>query len=126
MGFHDVLAGNGYIEWMRGLIASGFTASDVLVSGKHSIYFDDVCHVIAFNSPQFNAYWEYGDIRNVGYRVRDQLGNKVRYELNIMASDLQQPFGQILIETTDQSEPDRWVAKILAHCNQPSPAWKRQ
>ena len=118
MGFNDLIAGNRYLQWKRELIDGGFTVSDQLVSGKHSVLFDDARRLIAFVCPQFGHCWNYHDVRNVGCRFRDQFYNKVRYELNMTTSDIEQPMGQILIETTNQSEPDFWVAKILAHVNQ--------
>ena len=118
MGLHDLLAGDRYLQWKRDLINGGFTVSDQLVSGKHSVLFDDVRRVIAFVSPQFCHYWNYDDVTNVGCQLRDQFYNKVRYELNMMTLNIEQPLGQILIETTNQSEPNYWVAKILAHVNQ--------
>jgi hypothetical protein len=118
MAFHDWAAGNRHLQYKRDLIDNGFTVSDQLVSGQHEVLFDDIRRVIAFISPQFCCDWYYHDVRNVSYRVQAQLGNNVRYVLNMMTSSTQQPLGNIFVVTTNPSEPDYWVAKILAHCNQ--------
>jgi hypothetical protein len=118
MGWYDLLAGDRYLQWKRDLINGGFTVSHQLVCGEHSVLFDDIRRVIAFVSPQLCHCWNYRDVRNVGYKPRAQFYNKVRYELNMMTSDTKRPLAQIFIETTDQSEPDYWVATILAHVNQ--------
>jgi hypothetical protein len=117
MGWHDMIAGNRYLQWKRELIGNGFTVSDQLVSGNHSILFDDIKNQIAFVCPQFCGLWNYSEVRHVGYDVKARLFDKVRYELKMMTSDINSPLGNVFIETTNSSEPERWVAKILAHCN---------
>jgi hypothetical protein len=118
MGLHDLLAGDRYLQWKRDLINGGFTVCQQLVCGEHSVLFDDLRRVIAFVSPQLWDCWTYRDVSNVGYMPGAQFYNKVRYELNMTTSDTERPLGQIFIETTDQSEPDYWVATILARVNQ--------